>query len=197
MPAKSEIVSYCQRLYAKNLIAGNDGNVSVRQDSETILITPKGRHKGFLQSHEIAAVSLSGKTLVGEPSSELFMHLAVFRACSDARAVIHAHPIAATAWSVANPDLEYLATDCLTESLFTLGRVPIVPYARPGTMALADTLLPYLQAHQVMILKQHGSLVHARSLHDAFCLTEHLEHTAKTLFYAHNLGGLHALDERV
>jgi L-fuculose-phosphate aldolase len=192
--SKNEIAEIGRRLYAQKLIAGGDGNISVRID-DRILITPTACHKGFLDPENMALMALDGELISGIPSSECAMHLAVYRAVPEARAVVHAHPPVATAWSVARPNLSALPTESLTEALVALGHVPFVSYARPGTPAMGDVLIPHLPRSKVLILRHHGSLCWGTSLNEAFCLTEHLENTAQTLFHAEALGGLCAVPD--
>jgi L-fuculose-phosphate aldolase len=197
MPNNSavEIVEIGRRLYAKKLIAGGDGNISIRLGDQ-VLITPTATHKGFLCQEGMATLSIDGTVLSGSPSSEASMHLAVYRAVPEAQAVVHAHPPAATAWSIARPHLSALPIESLTEALVALGKVPFVDYARPGTPAMGDVLLPHIPGSKVLILRHHGSLCWGTSLNEAFCLTEHLESTAITLFHAETLGGLHPVPDQ-
>src|SRR5688572_13633882 len=134
----------CRRLHARNLIAAADGNVSVRLDDGTVAMTPTGLNKGFLTPGSLARVTLDNRVLHGNPSGERLMHLEVYRRCPEARAVVHAHPPTAVAWSVARPDLTELPSDCLSEIILAVGAIPIVPYARPGTQDMGTVLSNFL-----------------------------------------------------
>lgn len=191
---KQEIVEVCAQLYRRSLIVASDGNVSVRL-GDTVLITTSGAHKGFLKPEQIAEVSIEGAVLSGNPSSELAMHLAIYERCPEARAVVHTHAPVATAWGVARQDLGELPVESLTESVLALGRVPFVPYAKPGTAKMGEALLAFLPDCKALILRHHGCVCWDSSLERAFFLTEHLEHTASTLMNAEALGGCHSLSQ--
>lgn len=187
-----EIVTICERLHARNMLAAADGNISCRISDDEILITPSGIAKGFMKPEQMAVINLKGEVLVGNPSSERLMHLEVFRT-TDAQAVVHAHPPTAIAWSIARPDLQKLPSECLSEVILATGDIPFVPYARPGTQQMADVLKPFLPKHKALILKNHGALAWGADLDEAYRGLERIEHSAQILKSAHELGGLHAL----
>ncbi len=187
------VVEVCQRLYAQGLIAACDGNVSVRVGSDKIVITPSGLHKGYLLPSSIAVVTLEGEVLSGKPSSELPTHLAVYRNCETAHAVVHAHPPMATAWTIAQPELTELPCNAMSELILSVGCVPIVPYQTPGSEELGIALIPYLNKSKVCLLGRHGCLCWGASLNEAFWGAERLEHAAKTLCYAKMIGQLTSL----
>jgi len=190
---RREIIALCQKLHDRNLLAAADGNVSFRLSDEKILITPSGKNKAFLQEDEIAVVNLANDVLQGEPSSERLMHLELYRYCPKALAVIHAHPPTAIAWTIARPTLEELPCESLSEIILAAGRIPIVRYARPGTVAMGRHLEPFLPGHRILILSRHGAITWGESLLEAYNGMERLEHSARILKAAHELGGLHAL----
>lgn len=185
-----EIVEVCRRLNAKNLLASADGNVSCRVSDEEILITPTGRNKAQIAADDLAVITLDNRVLRGCPSGERLMHLEVYRRCPMARAIVHAHPPTAIAWSVARPDLTELPGDGLSELILAVGRVPIAPYARPGTEAMGAVLRPFLPASRVLILARHGALSWGEDLEEAYNGMERLEHVAGILKSAAELGGL-------
>jgi L-fuculose-phosphate aldolase len=189
-----QIVDICQRLYQRNMLAAADGNVSVRV-GDNILITPSGVSKGFINKKDICLVSLDNKVLMGQPSSERLMHLQVYNSVPEAKAVVHAHPPFAIAWSVAYPDWKELPANCLSELILATGGIPIAPYARPGGIAMGDALNPYLPQHKVMILSRHGGLSWGDSLTEAWMGMERLEHTAEILYRAQSLKELSFLPE--
>ena len=188
-----QICLVCSRLHNRNLIAAADGNVSARLDANTILITPSGVPKGWLESDTLARLQIDGTPISGKPSSESKMHLTVYNACPKARAVVHAHPPTAIAWTIARPDLKELPSDCVSEAILAMGSVPIVPYARPGADALGRALLPFVPNHRVLLLSRHGALSWGESLEEAYMGMERLEHFCQILKSAHELGGLTAL----
>jgi len=188
--AREEIVAICRLLHGRGYLASADGNVSYRLSNERILITPSGTHKGFIRPADIAIMTIDGKVLAGKPSSELLMHLEVYRQCDEARCVVHAHPPIAVAWTVAYPDLEELPSRCLSEVILAAGRIPIVPYARPGTADMGTNLAKDLPTHRLFILARHGALCWGESLMEAYGGIERLEHSAQILKAAKELGGL-------
>lgn len=189
----TEIVDICRRLNNKNLLASADGNVSYRISDREILITPTGKNKAHIQADEMAVITLDNEILSGNPSGERLMHLEVYRSCPEAKAIVHAHPPTAIAWSVARPDLKELPAESLSELILAVGRVPFVPYARPGTQDMGDVLRPFLPDCRVMILSRHGALSWGEDLEEAYNGMERLEHVAGILKSAHELGGIHDL----
>jgi len=184
-----EIREACAHLHARGLLAAADGNVSVRLPDDTVLLTPAGVNKARLPPGSLARVALDGRILEGRPSTERAMHLAVYRASADARVVVHAHPPTAIAWTLARPGLTELPTDTLPELLLAAGRVPIVPYARPGTEEMGTVLLPFLPAHRLLLLSRHGALAWGESMEEAVNGIERVEHSALILKAAEELGG--------
>lgn len=185
-----EIINIAQSLYAKGLLAAADGNISCLVEENKVLITPSGCSKAKLKPEQMTLVGLDGKVYMGKPSSELKMHLAIYNNCPKAKAVVHAHPPIATAWSIANPHLKELPGACLSELILACGSIPFVPFAFPGTEEMGNNLLKFLPKHRVMILARHGGLTWGESLEEAHRGMERLEHTAQVLYYAKNLGGL-------
>jgi L-fuculose-phosphate aldolase len=188
-PHFEEIRDVCAHLHARGLLAAADGNVSVRLPDDTVLLTPAGVSKARLPAGSLARVALDGRILQGRPSTERAMHLAVYRACADARVVVHAHPPIAIAWTLARPGLTELPTDALPELLLAAGRVPIVPYARPGSEAMGAVLLPFLPGHRLLLLSRHGALAWGESMDEAVNGIERVEHSALILKAAEELGG--------
>lgn len=185
-----EIVEICQRLHAKNMLAAADGNVSYKISDQQILITPTGLNKAFIKPTDIAVITQDNQILSGKPSGERLMHLEVYRQCPKARCVVHAHPPTAVAWSVAYPELRELPSECLSEVILAVGRIPIVPYARPGTQQMGENLKEFLPGCRVMILARHGALSWGEDLNEAYNGMERLEHSALILRNAQTLGRL-------
>lgn len=188
-----QIVTICERLHARNMLAAADGNISYRVSDDEILITPSGIAKAFMDPEQMAIINIKGETISGSPSSEKLMHLAVFKNCPRAKAVVHAHPLTAIAWSIAKPQLTKLPSDCLSEVILATGDIPFVPYARPGTEDMGQVLLPFLPKHQAMILRNHGALTWGVDLEEAYRGMERIEHSAQILAAAEKLGGLVSL----
>ena len=188
-----QIVEICERLHARNMLAAADGNISVRLSDDEILITPTGISKAFMRPEQMATLNLKGDILDGKPSSERLMHLEIFRTCPQAKAIIHAHPPTAIAWSIAQPTLKKLPSDCLSEVILATGDIPFVPYARPGTEAMGTVLKAFLPQHRAMILRSHGAIAWGADLEEAYRGMERIEHSAVILATAKQLGGLHPL----
>ncbi len=184
-----------RRLHDRNLLAAADGNVSALLDDGRIAITPSGVAKARLQPGDLAYLSRDGRIVAGRPSTERLMHLAVYRLCPEARAVVHAHPPTAIAWSLARPDLACLPSEALPEVILAAGTIPFVPYARPGTAAMGEVLAPFLPAHRLLVLSRHGALAWGETLEEAYNGIERLEHACQILKAAQELGGAKPLPE--
>lgn len=184
-----DLLDACRRLHAGGLLAASDGNLSVRLPDGRIAMTPSGVPKAKVQLDDLAYLALDGTILSGRPSSERAMHLAIYRAVPEARAVVHAHPPTAIAWSLARPELKELPSDGLPEVILAAGRIPIVPMAIPGTEAMGSNLLPFLPEHRLMILARHGGLCWGEHLDEAAGGLERLEQVAEILWKAEALGG--------
>jgi L-fuculose-phosphate aldolase len=193
---KSKIVSICRKLNQKNYLASADGNVSYRISERQILITPSGINKSEMEPSQIALMTTQNQVLMGMPSSERLMHLEIYRRCPKAKAVVHAHPPTAIAWTIGQPHLRELPADCMSELILAVGKVPIVPYARPGTSQMAEVLSAFLPDSRVMILARHGALSWGEDLDEAYNGMERLEHAALILKSAFELGGLNKLDSK-
>src|SRR6188472_3999886 len=185
---RDTIVEVGRRLYARGYTASNDGNISTRMDDRRLLMTPKSVCKGFMTPDMMVITDLEGKKLTGErdPSSEMQMHLEVYRQRPDARAVVHAHPPIATGFAVAGIPLDRAV---LAEVVTTLGSVPIAEYATPSTKELPDAVSKYVQAHDGMLLANHGALTMGKDLFSAYYKMETIEHFAKISLVARLLGG--------
>ncbi len=186
---RKQILSAAERLYARNMLAAADGNISYRLSDQRILITASGVSKAFMQEDQIAAIDIEGRVLEGHPSGERDMHLAIYRACPKARAVVHAHPVHAIAWSLAKPNLEELPNEHLGEVILGAGQIPFVPYARPGTVSMGEMLKPYLPKCRALILSRHGAVCWGEEIAEAMNGMERIEHSAQILWLAEQLGG--------
>ena len=193
-----EIITIAQRLHQKNMLAAADGNISCHVNENTVLITPSGIAKAFMKPETMALITLDNQIQQGKASSEKLMHLEVYRHCPKAKAVVHAHPPTAIAWSIAKPDLKFLPSHALSEVILSCGDIPFVPYARPGTQAMGDNLKHFLPQYRAMILSRHGALAWGESLEEAWKGMERVEHSSEILWKAHTLGGLTYLpDEEI
>jgi L-fuculose-phosphate aldolase len=185
---RADIVEVGRRLYARGYTASNDGNISVRLGSDRLLMTPTSVCKGFMTIEMMCITDLDGRKIAGErnPSSEMQMHLEVYRQRPDVRAVVHAHPPIATGFAVAGIPLDRAV---LAEVVCTLGSVPIAEYATPSTKELPEAVRKYVQAHDGMLLANHGALTMGADLFSAYYKMETIEHFAKISLVARLLGG--------
>ena len=184
---RAEIVEVGRRMYARGYTASNDGNISVRLGPERLLMTPKSVCKGFMTPDMMCITDLEGRKLQGDrdPSSEMLMHLEVYRQRPDAQAVVHAHPPTATGFAVAGIPLDRAV---LAEVLTTLGSIPIAEYATPSTRELPEAVRKYIKAHDGMLLANHGALTVGADLYGAYYKMETIEHFAKISLVARLLG---------
>ena len=187
MTARDEIVRCCRALWERGLIAGADGNLSVRIGPERLLVTPRGCLKNELGPDDLVEVDLDGRRLGGsrEATTELDLHLRVYRRRPDCGAVVHAHPPAATGFAVAG---EGIPGDVLPEITLLMGEVPVVPYGTTGTAALGDAAEPFIPTHDAVLLANHGALTWGPDLRVARIRMESLEQGARILLVARTLG---------
>jgi L-fuculose-phosphate aldolase len=177
------------RLWVRGYIAANEGNISIRTSDGEILITPTGVSKGFMSQEMIIKINMDGEVISPNngysPSSEVKMHLEVYKQRDDVKAVIHAHPPYSTSFAVAGIPLDSLV---LPEAIMTLGAVPIAPYGTPSTSEIPDSIIPFIQNSDAVLLANHGALTLGIDLTTAYNRMETLEHTAHILYLAIGLG---------
>ncbi len=179
--------------YQRNFIVGADGNLSVRMSDGTILITPAGAMKGFLEPQHLAHIDDTGRVLDDGPkcSSETGIHLVAYKERPDVNAMVHAHPPHAVAMTIAGIDLQL---PIIPEIVVTIGGIPTTPMATPGTNELPESIRETIRCSDTLIMKNHGSVCVGPNLLDAFKKLDMIEHTAKILWLAHMArGGLEPL----
>lgn len=191
-----QIITVAKLLYKRNMLAAADGNISYRINNEQIIITPSGKAKAFITPKEMATITLDNKIISGNPSGERLMHLAIYQHCEKAKCVVHAHPPSAIAWGITDNTLTSLPSESLSELILMTPTIPIVTYARPGTQAMGENLIPYLPELKLFILAHHGALAWGESLEEAWYGMERLEHTADILLRAKTLGNIIALPKK-
>jgi L-fuculose-phosphate aldolase len=181
-------------LHQFRMIDGAAGNVSVRLDANRILATPSGLAKGFMSPGQLIIVNMQGEKIGPttpenadlQPTSELAMHLEVYRQRDDLHAVVHAHPPVTVALSVAGISLQR----CLVpEAVVELGLVPTAPYSTPSSTENSDAIRDLIKEHDAIVLAYHGSLTAATDVWSAYERLEYLEYTAKIIFQVQQLGG--------
>jgi L-fuculose-phosphate aldolase len=189
---RREIVHFAKCAYKKGLVAATDGNISVRIMGDRLMITPTGAVFETLLPDDLIYVNFLGQKLQGNsfPSSELPMHLEIYRQRPDVDAIIHAHPPVATAFTIAG---ESLAQPVIPEVVSMYGKIPTATYATPATEESAMVIRDLIHDHDLILLDHHGAVAVGRSVEDAFLKLEKLEHTASTLLAAKQLGEIKPL----
>ena len=196
---KKQIVEIGQRIWTRGYVAANDGNITVLLNENELLTTPTGVSKGFMTVDMIIKCDRTGKVISGNqsfrPSSEVKMHLEVYKERPDVHSVVHAHPPFATSFAVAGIELNKCV---LPEAIIVMGAVPIAPYGLPSTMEIPDRMRPYIKNSDVILLENHGALTLGGDLLNAYHKMETLEHTASIVWKAIQLGNMNVLpaDER-
>lgn len=189
---RADIVEVGRRLYARAYVASNDGNISVRLDDHRLITTPKSVSKGFMTPDMMVVIDYEGNKLSGDrdPSSELPMHLEIYRSRRDINAVVHAHPPTATGFAVAGIPLTRAV---LAEVVTTLGSIPIAEYGTPSTAELPEAVGKYIKAHDGLLLANHGAVTCCRTVMSAYYKMETIEHFARISLVARLLGREHLL----
>ena len=192
---KQDICEIGQRIYNKGFAAANDGNITVRISDNEVLCTPTMQSKGFLKPDDICLIDMTGKQLAGRKkrSSEALLHLEIYRQRADIKSVVHCHPPHATAFAVAR---EPIPQCVLPEVEVFLGDVPITRYETPGGQAFAETILPFVQKCNVIILANHGTVSFGEDVERAYWWTEILDAYCRILMLAKQLGKVNFLNER-
>ncbi len=191
---KQDICEIGRRLYNKGFAAANDGNITVRIGENEVLCTPTMHSKGFLKPEDICTIDMTGKQTAGikKRSSEALLHLEIYKQRSDIKSVVHCHPPYATAFAVAR---EPIPQCVLPEVEVFLGDVPITRYETPGGQAFADTVLPFVDKSNVIILANHGTVSYGVDVEQAYWWTEILDAYCRILMLARQLGNVSYFDE--
>jgi len=191
--ARKLIVEVGRLMYERSYVVSSDGNISIRLDENTVLATPTMTCKGRMTEDGLALTDMDGKALSDKrASSELAMHLLIYRMRPDIKAVCHAHPPHGTAFAVAG-----LAIDkpILSEVVLTLGCVPLTGYGTPSTNELTEAMKPYVTHHNALLMANHGAVAYGEDIWQAWDRLETLEHTAKIAILAKALGGANDLPQ--
>ena len=187
---KKQICDIGKRIYDRRMVAANDGNISVKISDNEFLCTPTGVSKGFMTPEYICKVDAKGNVIQANegfrPSSEIKMHMRVYRERPDVNSVVHAHPVYATSFAIAGIPL---TEPIMPEAVIALGCVPIAEYGTPSTEEIPDAVSKYLQYYDAVLLENHGALAYSDSLLAAYHKMESLEFYAQLLFLSRQLGG--------
>ena len=189
---KAEICEIGQRMWLRGLVAGSDGNISVRFGDDQLLCTPTMCAKGFMEPSDICLLDFRGEQLAGEKrrSSEVLLHLEILKARPDVMGVVHCHPPHATAFAITGRSIPMGA---MAEADVFLGDVPLVPYETPGTAAFANTILPFVHDSNACLLANHGAVTYGPSLEQAYNLMEVLDSYCRILLLSEQLGPVRTL----
>ena len=196
---KKQICDIGKRIYDRGMVAANDGNISVKLNDNEFLCTPTGVSKGFMTPEYICKVDATGKVIQAnegfKPSSEIKMHMRVYKERPDVKSVVHAHPLYATSFAIAGIPL---TEPIMPEAVIMLGCVPIAEYGTPSTEEIPDAVSKYVQYYDAVLLANHGALAFSDSLLNAYHKMESLEFYAQLLYQSKMLGGpKHLSDEQV
>ncbi|MEJ2736470.1 MAG: class II aldolase/adducin family protein [Anaerolineae bacterium] len=193
---RREMVRVGRLMWERGYVAATDGNLSARLGANRLLVTASGLSKGFLSDEGLIVIDLEGEPVSAyrargkRPSSEIAMHLEVYRQRPDVKAVVHAHPPLATAFSIAGVSL---ARCVIPEVVVTLGGIPTAEYATPGTAEVPVSIRQAICDYDALILAHHGSLTVGSSLWEAYLRLEKVEHTAEITLAAQQLGQVRTL----
>jgi L-fuculose-phosphate aldolase len=199
MPSKHqhrrEIVQFGKMLHQGGFVAATDGNLSVRLNDEHILATPTSMSKGSLRPSDLVIVDLDGRPVSGRHhvSSEIAMHLLIYRLRPDIRGIVHAHPPTATGFAAAGIALNQ---PLVCEVVIGLGSIPLAKYGTPGTPELTDALEPLVSQYDAILMSNHGVVAYGDTLHHAYMKMETVEHFAKIALVSHLLGRQQPLGEQ-
>ncbi len=191
---REQICEIGRRLYARGFVAGNDGNISCRIAPDRVLCTPTLVCKGFMKPDELCVVDLDGKLVAGPRprTSEILLHLEIYRCDPGAGAVVHAHPPHATAFAVTR---EEIPSGILPEVEVFLGLVPRSDYETPGGEDFARTIRPFVGNANTVLLSNHGTVSWAPELELAYWRTEILDSYCRVLMLARGVGDIERLPE--
>jgi len=192
---KEEIVRFGKLLHQTGLVAATDGNLSVRLRDGNFLCTPTLMSKGLMEAEDLVVVDPLGQALSGRRSvsTEIAMHLFIYRNRPDVGAVVHAHPPTATGFAAAGMPLD---SALCSEIIITLGTVPLANYETPGTPELADALAPLVGGHDAILMANHGVVTYGADLQTAYMNMETVEHYAKIALVTHMLGKQQPLSDQ-
>jgi L-fuculose-phosphate aldolase len=189
---REEMVRVCRLMWEKGWVAASDGNASIRLGQDRLLVTPSGMSKGFFAASDVLVTNLQGEPVVSQyarskrvPTSEIALHLEVYRQRADVRAVLHAHPPLTIAFTIAGVSL---AQCVLPEVVVNLGSIPTTAYATPSTAEGAEVIRELIHDHDALILDRHGTVTVGATLFDAYMKLEKVEHLAQVTLAARQLG---------
>jgi L-fuculose-phosphate aldolase len=181
------MVEFGRLLHGNGFVAATDGNLSVRLDERRLLVTPTFMSKGRMRPSDLVVVDLDGQRVAGKRnvSSEIGMHLLIYRLRPEVRGIVHAHPPTATGFAASGLGLN---RPLVCEVVVGLGEIPLARYGTPGTPELAEALEPLIPGHDAILMANHGVVTYGSSLEDAYMKMETVEHFAHIALVTHLLG---------
>jgi L-fuculose-phosphate aldolase len=192
---RKDICEVGRRVYQRGFVAANDGNISVRMEENRVLSTPTGVSKGYLNEDMLSICDMDGQQVAGSMkiSSEIRMHLEIYKLRSDVFSVVHAHPPTATGFAVAGIEL----TQCvLPEVIVSLGGIPLADYGTPGGPDIVEPMKPLLRDYDAVLMANHGVVTLGSHVMDAHFKMETVEHFAKIALVAQQLGAVRTLADQ-
>jgi len=183
-----QIINIGNQMYNKGFVASNDGNISMRADDGNVWVTPTMVSKGSMTPDMMLKMSLDGEIIEGnrKPSTEVAMHLCLYRENPNINAAVHAHPVTATSFAIAGIALD---KPIYPEALVNIGKVPVAKYAQPGTLEVPESVKPYCNTHKAVLLANHGALTWGTTLTEAWFRMEALENYAKIMLNTYYIIG--------
>lgn len=196
MSLKENLVEVCHKVYSRGFVSAYDGNLSVRTESSTVLITASGKCKGEIKADDILEVDLNGNLVSGKGkiSTENRMHLFAYSKRKNVNAVVHCHPVYATAFALTGNGFE---EHYLPEVVLTLGKIPLCRFGMPSTEEVVESIKPYIEHAWAMLLENHGALTLGKDINDAYYKMEKLEHYARIIFLASQIGNPNKLSSEI
>ena len=184
---REDICRFGKMLHERNYVAATDGNLSVRLDPDTILCTPTMMSKGMMEPEDLVVVNMAGRRVTGRRnvSSEIAMHLHIYRLRPDVHGIVHAHPPTATGYAAAGLPLNQAL---VSEIVISLGCIPLARYATPGTVELTQALEPLVPNYDAILMANHGVVTYGSDLLQAYMKMETVEHFACITMVTHLLG---------
>jgi L-fuculose-phosphate aldolase len=184
---RADIIQFGKLLHQKGYVAATDGNITVRLDKNSVLSTATGMSKGMMSPDDLVVVDLDGRKISGRRSvsSEIAMHLLIYRLRPDVHGIVHAHPTTATGYAAAGIPLNKAL---VSEVVLSLGSIPLARYGTPGTPELTDALEPLIPNHNAILMANHGVVTYGDTLLRAYMKMETVEHFAKIALVTHLLG---------
>ena len=191
---RNDIIDICKRVHSNGWVASNDGNISIRIGPNAVLCTPTGMSKGYLRTDQLVKVDMDGNKLEGEleASSEVKIHLDVYKNKKGINSAVHAHPPYATAYAVAGIPLDQCV---IPEIIVSLGSIPLTKYGTPSTQEIPESIRKYLPDHNAFLLENHGAFTIGNDVHQAYYRMESMEHFAKISLLARTLGNVNTISE--